>query len=241
MSDILPFVQFDLQCHWFLLCLHSFSLEILLGQILKSSLRHLFICAGMSLVFLFVTFHVLRPYRCTGTAYIYIYIYIYIFFFFCGNKDWISGFTLGITKLLLHPTCSPDLTITMYFELLVPLKNGLWGQNYVDDALKNVVFQQLQRNDSNFTGWEHLFLFKGGRRLVTKIRSIWKNNYALRNFVLIFMYTMQAAWYKKKAGSITFWIILICCKIHITHLFLWRMVKPVKYTNVQNHPSHIRL
>jgi hypothetical protein len=89
-------------------------------------------------------------------------------------------------------------TITMYFELLVPLKNGLWGQNYADDeTLKNVVFQQLQRNDSNFTGWEHVFLFKGGRRLVTKIRSIWKNNYAFRNFVINLMYAMQSAWYKK--------------------------------------------
>jgi hypothetical protein len=37
-----------------------------------------------------------------------------------------------------------------------------------DEALKNVVFQQLQKNESNYTGWEHLFLFKGGRRLVTK-------------------------------------------------------------------------
>jgi len=87
-------------------------------------------------------------------------------------------------------------TITLYFELMVLLKNGLWGQNYVDDeALKNVVFQQLQRNESIYTGWEHLFLFKGGRRLVTNIRSIWKNNYAFRNFVIIFMYTMQPAWY----------------------------------------------
>jgi hypothetical protein len=41
-----------------------------------------------------------------------------------------------------------------------------------DEALKNVVYKLLQRNESNFTGWEHLFLFKGGRRLLTKIRGI---------------------------------------------------------------------
>lgn len=62
-----------------------------------------------------------------------------------------------------------------------------------DEALKNAVFQQLQRNESNFTGWEHLFLFKGGRRLLTKIRSIGENNYTFKNFVKILMCTMQPA------------------------------------------------
>jgi hypothetical protein len=62
-----------------------------------------------------------------------------------------------------------------------------------DEAVKNVVFQQVQRNESNFIGWEHVFLFKGGRRLLTKIRSIWKDNYAFNNLVKILMCTMQPA------------------------------------------------
>jgi hypothetical protein len=103
-----------------------------------------------------------------------------------------------------------------------------------------MLFQQLQRNKSNFTGWEHWFLFKGGKRLLTNIRRIWKNNYAFRNFVNILMCTMQQHDIKV-AGGITFWIILICCKIHITYRFLWRIVKTVKYTNVENYSSHICL
>jgi hypothetical protein len=79
--------------------------------------------------------------------------------------------------VLQHSLYSHDLSSSKY-HLFGPLKESLQGHYYAKGkALQNAVLMASGERAA-VTRWKYMCLFEGGRKLLTKMETALKNNYA---------------------------------------------------------------
>jgi hypothetical protein len=72
------------------------------------------------------------------------------------------------------------------FHLFSALKNSLHEHDYVAEHCRTLCTRGCRGSSVTFTGWGYRFLFKGGRRLLKKTKSIPENKYTFNNTVVKF-------------------------------------------------------